>query len=214
MLGAISKGAAEAILRVHLKPATLVRRGCAALLIAGATAALAADPPLTLEGLMAALARHGPGTVRFVEVKSSALLKAPIESSGTLTYTAPARLEKHTRSPRDERLVVDRDTVVIERAARNERFELRLADYPAVRASIESIRGTLAGDLAALRRHYRVELEGTWPDWRLHLLPSDLELAELVQKVLIGGSGARVRRIEILEASGDRSVMTIAKGGD
>jgi Outer membrane lipoprotein carrier protein LolA-like len=184
------------------------------LLVAGATPALPADPPLALEGLMAALARQGPGTVRFNEVKSSALLKAPIESSGTLSYAAPARLEKHTRSPRDERLVVDRDTVVIERAARGERFELRLADYPAVRASIESIRGTLAGDLAALRRYYRVELEGTWPDWRLHLLPSDPELAELVHKVLIGGSGARVRRIEILEASGDRSVMTLAKGAD
>lgn len=191
-----------------------MRGAGAALLVAGATPALPADPPLTLEGLMAALARQGPGTVRFTEVKSSALLKAPIESSGTLSYAAPARLEKHTRSPRDERLVVDRDTVVIERAARGERLELRLADYPAVRASIESIRGTLAGDLAALRRHYRVELEGTWSEWRLHLLPSEPELAELVHKVLIGGSGTRVRRIEILEASGDRSVMTIAKGGD
>jgi outer membrane lipoprotein-sorting protein len=185
-----------------------------ALSAAAAGGALPADPPLTLERLMAALAAHGPGTVRFTEVKTSALLKAPIESRGTLRYTAPDRLEKHTRSPRDERLVADRDTVVVERPARNERFELRLADYPAVRASIESMRGTLAGDLAALRRHYRVELEGEWADWRLHLLPSDPELAELVQKVLIGGAGGEVRRIEILEASGDRSVMTIAKGGD
>ena len=201
-------------MHAHPKLAMLTRLACATLLIAGATPALPAEPPLTLDRLMAELAGRGPGTVRFTEVKSSALLKAPIESSGTLSYAAPARLEKHTRSPRDERLVADRDTVVIERAARKERLELRLADYPAVRASIESIRGTLAGDLAALRRHYRVELEGTWPDWRLHLLPSDPELAELVQKVLIGGSGARVRRIEILEASGDRSVMTIAKDGD
>ena len=193
------------------EPATLARRVGAALLVAAA-AALAADPPLALERLMAELARNGSGTVRFTEVKSSALLKAPIQSSGTLSYAAPARLEKHTRAPRDERLVVDGDTVVIERAARGERFQLRLADYPAVRASIESIRGTLAGDLAALRRHYRVELEGTWSEWRLHLLPSDPELAELVHKVLIDGSGAGVRRIEVLEASGDRSVMTIAKG--
>ena len=198
----------------HPKLATLARLACGALLIAGAAPVLPADPPLALDRLMAELASHGPATVRFTEVKSSALLKAPIESSGTLSYTAPARLEKHTRSPRDERLVVDRDTVVIESAARKERLELRLADYPAVRASIESIRGTLAGDLAALRRHYRVELEGTWSEWRLHLLPSDPELAELVHKVLIGGSGARVRRIEMLEASGDRSVMTIVKGGD
>ena len=193
---------------VHARPllATLA-------LLAAVAAASAADPPLSLERLMAELARHGSGTVRFTEVKSSALLKAPIESRGTLSYAAPARLEKHTRSPRDERLVVDRDTVVIERAARGERFELRLADYPAIRASIESIRGTLAGDLAALRRYYRLELEGTWADWRLHLLPSDPELAELVHKVLIAGRGAEVGRIEILEASGDRSVMTLAKGG-
>ena len=39
-------------------------------------------------------------------------------------------------------------------------------------------------------------------------------MAELVQKVLIGGAGGEVRRIEILEASGDRSVMTITKPKD
>ena len=180
--------------------------------------ARAADPPLALAPLMAALASNGPGTVRFAETKTSALLKAPAESSGTLTYAAPSRLEKHTLAPRDERFAVDGDTVVIESTARNtgekRRFELRLSEYPAIRAFVESIRGTLAGDLAALRRYYRVELEGTWSDWRLHLLPSDPQMAELVQKVLIGGAGGEVRRIEILEASGDRSVMTITKPKD
>jgi len=61
----------------------LTRLACATLLIAGATPALPAEPPLTLDRLMAELAGRGPGTVRFTEVKSSALLKAPIESSGT-----------------------------------------------------------------------------------------------------------------------------------
>jgi outer membrane lipoprotein-sorting protein len=200
----------------------LSRMGAAAIVIFLAalapSPAQAADPPLALEPLMAALARNGPGTVRFAETKTSALLKTPIESSGTLTYAAPSRLEKRTLAPRDERFVVDGDTVVIEMAARNaaekRRFELRLGDYPAIRAFVESIRGTLAGDLAALRRYYRVELDGTWSDWRLHLLPSDPQLADVVLKVLIGGAGGEVRRIEILEASGDRSVMTITKPKD
>jgi len=199
----------------------MLRRMRIAMLLAAAALAAsparAADPPLTLESLMAALARNGPGTVRFTETKTSALLKAPIESSGTLTYAAPAKLEKRTLAPRDERFAVDGDTVVVESAARNaaekRRFELRLGDYPAIRAFVESIRGTLAGDLASLRRHYRVELEGTWADWRLHLLPSDPQMAELVLKVVIAGAGSEVRRIEILEAGGDRSVMTIAKPG-
>jgi outer membrane lipoprotein-sorting protein len=190
----------------------LARVACAALFIVATGTAAQADPPFTLEALMARLAKNGPGTVQFTEVKTSALLKQPIESRGTLTYTAPSRLEKHTLAPRDERFVVERESIVIEHAARKERLELRLADYPAAQAFVASIRGTLAGDLATLRRHYRVELEGSWPDWRLHLLPSELQTAELVQKVLIGGAGGRVQRIEILEASGDRSVMTIAKG--
>jgi len=197
----------------------MLRRMRIAMLLAAAALAAsparAADPPLTLESLMAALARNGPGTVRFTETKTSALLKAPIESSGTLTYAAPAKLEKRTLAPRDERFAVDGDTVVVESAARNaaekRRFELRLGDYPAIRAFVESIRGTLAGDLASLRRHYRVELEGTWADWRLHLLPSDPQMAELVLKVVIAGAGSEVRRLEILEAGGDRSVMTIGK---
>jgi outer membrane lipoprotein-sorting protein len=178
-------------------------------LLAAACAVHAADPPLALEPLMAALARNGPGTVRFAETKTSAYLKAPIESSGTLTYAAPARLEKRTLLPREERFAVDGDTVVVENPARKTRFELRLGEYPAIRAFVESIRGTLAGDLASLRRYYRVELVGAWSDWQLHLLPSDPQMAELVQKVVIGGVGGEVRRIEILEASGDRSVMTI-----
>ncbi len=188
------------------------------LAVLAASPARAVDPPLALGPLMAALAKNGPGTVRFAETKTSALLKAPAESSGTLTYAAPSRLEKHTLEPRDERFAVDGDTVAIESTARNtgdkRRFELRLSEYPAIRAFVESIRGTLAGDLAALRRYYRVELDGTWSDWRLHLLPSDPQMAELVQKVLIGGAGGEVRRIEILETSGDRSVMTITKPKD
>jgi outer membrane lipoprotein-sorting protein len=187
-----------------------------ACLVAGvglAGGVVAEAKPVQLEPLMADIARTGSGTVRFTETKNVALLKQPIESSGTLTYAAPSRLEKHTRVPREERLIVDGDSLVIEHPAKNERLTLRLANYPAIRAFVESIRGTLAGDLAALRRYYRVEVEGTMAQWRLHLLPSEQDMAELVQKIEISGSGARIAQIEIIEASGDRSVMKIAYGG-
>jgi outer membrane lipoprotein-sorting protein len=180
------------------------------LTLVGATvAAHGRERAFDLPSLMAELAKNGPGTVRFTEIKSLAYLKQPIEQSGTLTYTAPARLERHTLAPREERFVIDADALVIERPAKGERLKVRLADYPAVRAFAESIRGTLAGDLAALKRFYRVELDGAWSDWRLILLPSDPQMAELVQRVRIGGTDGRVKRIEILETSGDRSVMTI-----
>ena len=46
---------------------------------------------------------------KFVERKYLAMLTAPLDSSGTLVYTAPGRLEKNTLAPKPERLVLDQD---------------------------------------------------------------------------------------------------------
>src|SRR5688500_9130786 len=52
-----------------------------------------------IEQLMQDLARVKTAKGTFVERKHLAILTAPLESSGTLTYTAPDRLEKHTLVP-------------------------------------------------------------------------------------------------------------------
>src|SRR6185369_2948809 len=102
---------------------------------------------------------------RFSERKHMAILNAPLDSSGTLVYTAPARLEKNTLAPRPESLVLDRDKLVIEYRERNQRRTLVLQDYPVIWAFVESIRSTLAGDLATLNRFYRTSLEGSDDKW-------------------------------------------------
>jgi outer membrane lipoprotein-sorting protein len=192
-------------------PVTRPFRALRALALAAAFAPAALDAaPGDLDRIMQSLASRGAGTVRFTESKSVALLKQPIESSGTLSYRPPAYLEKRTVAPRAERLVVDGERLTVERGT--ERLELRLGDYPGVRAFIDGLRGTLAGDLGALRRHYRVELQGDFAAWQLYLLPSDPQMAELVTQVRVTGGEARIDRVEILEASGDRSVMTLSQG--
>lgn len=190
-----------------MRGAAVTGRAALAALLACAAGALAA--PGDLERIMRALAAESAGSARFAETRTVALLREPIESAGTLSHGPGGRLEKHTTRPRDERLVVEGATVTVLRGG--ERYSLRLADQPGVRALIESLRGTLAGDLPALQRHYRVELEGGFEDWRLFLLPRDPELAELVADVRIGGARGEVRRVEIREASGDRSVMTLTR---
>ena len=185
------------------------------LAVLAAPPARAADPPLALEPLMAALAQNGPGTVRFAETKTSALLKAPIESSGTLTYAAPSRLEKRTLAPRDERFAVDGETVVIEMAAGTRRKKDASSSASAtIRRSARSSRASAARSPATSPRsgattgsssRARGPTGGSTScrptrSWRMFVL-----------KVVIGGAGGEVRRIEILEASGDRSVMTITK---
>jgi hypothetical protein len=148
---------------------------------------------------------------RFVERKTMAMLNAPLESSGTLVYTAPGRLEKYTRLPKPETLVLDQDKLSIEYKDRGQRRTLALQEYPVIWAFVESIRSTLAGDLATLNRFYRPNLTGSEEQWRLSLKPVDAKIQTVVKEVLIGGSRSRVRTIEVLETEGDRSLMTITE---
>lgn len=158
--------------------------------------------------LFETLARQAPKRAAFQERKFLALLDRPIDSSGELVFTPPDRLEKRTLKPKPESLVADRKTVTLERGGK--RHTLRLDANPQVAMLVESIRDTLAGDLRSITRTYSVALDGDAARWRLRLRPLDPAAATLVERVEIGGDGAQVRTVEIFQADGDRSVMTLA----
>jgi hypothetical protein len=146
---------------------------------------------------------------KFTERKYMSVLTKPLESSGTLSYDAPARLEKHTQTPRDERMVLDHGIIVIEGPAGQVRRTMMVEQYPAIGAFVESIRATLAGDLQALEHYYRLRLEGGAEHWRLQLVPIDAATREVVREIRMEGRDNQIGSIEIFEASGDRSVMTV-----
>jgi hypothetical protein len=160
-----------------------------------------------LHELMLRLGAVQTATAHFVEHKYLHMLKKPLVASGTLVYMAPGHLQKDTLQPRPEHLLIDGDSLLIERDGKTQ--TLQLADYPQIGAFIEGIRATLAGDLAALDRIYAVRLEGSSEAWQLVLQPRDAKMQEIVHQILISGSEARVERIDTQEADGDRSEMTI-----
>ena len=192
-----------------------VLRIALAALFVGFTAgpiAAADKPPDTawsVEQLMLRFSQVKSSRATFVERKYLRVLNAPLDSSGTLVYTAPGYLEKHTLKPRPESLVLEKDTLTFEDKSRNRRRTLRLQEYPVVWAFVESIRATLAGDLKSLNRFYRVGLEGNESEWRLTLDPREPGIERMVSEIRISGSGTSVRSMEITEAEGDRSVMTV-----
>ena len=179
---------------------------CAALL-AATSAAAPARAAWDVAALMASLRAHPAGRAHFDETKTVSVLDRPLESSGELLFTPPDRLEKHVTSPGDERIVADRERLVIERGGR--RAVLSLAEHPEIAVLVESIRGTLAGDRASLESTYSLALEGGANAWRLVLTPKEEALRQLVARVTIEGSQARVERVEIEQADGDRSLMQI-----
>ncbi|MGH8622736.1 MAG: LolA family protein [Burkholderiales bacterium] len=199
----------------------VARRVRTVLLLIGACACpslgISAEPGTSaawgVERLMRDLAQVKAARAAFVERKYLAILTAPLESSGTLVYIAPDRLEKRTVAPRPESLVLEREELTIENRELNQRRTLALRDYPLVRAYVESIRSTLAGDLQTLTRFYRVALDGGERRWRLTLKPSEPGMQEVVSEIRISGERSWINAIEIIETSGDRSVMTITRDG-
>ena len=191
------------------------RRRAAAVLLALSVSlplvAWAADAPFNVEQLMQSLAQVKSAKAAFVERKSLRVLTAPLESSGTLVYTAPGYLEKHTLVPKPESLVLDKDTLTFEDRTRNRRRTVRLQDHPALWVFVEGLRATLAGDLPTLNRLFRVGLEGIESDWRLILDPREPDVQRIVRRIRLTGARAAVRTIEVEEAEGDRSVMTLTE---
>ena len=116
-----------------------------------------------------------------------------------------------TLAPRIESLLLEGDRLTMESAEPKRRRTLQLDHYPALGVFVDSIRATLAGDLAALTRAYHVELAGEERKWRLLLRPVDAETQQMVSEIRIGGSRNWVSSIEFLQPGGDRSVMTITR---
>lgn len=160
-----------------------------------------------IEQLMQSLAATRSGHASFVEIKSIAILEKPVESSGELFYSAPDRLEKRTLKPKLESMVLDKDKLIVEQ--RGKKRVLALQNYPEVAAFIDSIRGTLAGDRKALERNYQLNIDGDQKNWNLTLLPIEDKMKKVVAKISIAGSGNVLQTINILQADGDSSQMTI-----
>jgi hypothetical protein len=164
-----------------------------------------------LPQLMQSLAQVKSSQGKFTERKYLAVLIAPLDSSGTISFRAPDHLEKHTLKPKAESLVLDQGVLTIDSKARNIKRTLVLQEYPAVWAFVESIRSTLAGDLPTLQRFYKIKLKGNAAKWRMQLIPIEQRTRQVMSEIVVSGRGAHVTSIETTEPNGDHSIMTVVE---
>jgi len=166
-----------------------------------------------LDALMSEMAAVPASRTRFVETRHLAMLTQPLELKGSLSYERPNRLVKHVETPFDELLTVDGEVLSLVNNTKGQRRSLSLREQPALGALVEGVRATLAGDRAQLERHYRVQFSGRRDAWRLQLVPRAAQVRAHVESITVSGAAARPQRIEVLESTGDRSVMTIVHDG-
>lgn len=179
--------------------------GWLALLPAGAGAET--DVHWGLPELMAQLAQVRSGESHFVERKYLQVMTEPLQSSGTLSYTAPGRLEKRTLLPQPGGLLISGDEVRISRGSTSRRISLR--DTPEISALVSGLRATMAGDGVTLARFYTTSLQGNATDWRLDLVPLDPRMRTLVARIRITGRWSALSGVVTEEPNGDRTETII-----
>ena len=166
----------------------------------------------TLDQLMKSLAQRRHGEVDYEETDYLAVLDRPLKSSGMLIYDAPDHLEKRTIKPKPQSLTLDGDEMTVQRGRR--KYQMQVSAYPKLAPLLDAMRDTLAGNEAALEKVFKVGFTGTAEDWKLQLMPLDEELARDVKEVEVQGAQDEIRSVEILQVSGDRSVMTLGRPAD
>ncbi|MEN3110536.1 LolA-related protein [Uliginosibacterium paludis] len=160
--------------------------------------------------LLEQLAKQKSAQGTFVEKKYIALLDKPAESSGTLSFTAPDKLEKRTLKPKPELMKLDGNQLYIEQAGKAP-MSIALGSYPEVAAFVDSIRATLAGDRKALEDNFRLALNGSAAQWKLILSPRYSRMSDVISRVEISGSQAEVQKVAFELPDGDRSEMLISR---
>lgn len=165
--------------------------------------------PFDLDTLLAQLARVPSLRAHFREEKRMKLLRQPLVSQGTLMFARPNWVLRLTESPEPAALLLRDGTLTMQDPGG--RRVLQLDASPLLRGFVECFAYVLSGARAALERHYTVDFEARSDGWELRLTPRDPGLLRMVKRLTFGGLGARVARMELLEASGDVTAMEFSE---
>jgi hypothetical protein len=179
---------------------------CALFLLVPAWVLSAAGDPL--DAILAALAQHPHGEVKFSEETRSQLLARPVHSEGVLRFDAPDRLEKQTLAPSAEDLIVEGDVVTIIRGPH--RSSIRLNQYPKLSPLLEGIRATLSGNRTALEQRFQVTVAGATGGWELQLTPLAGTVDAEFTRIVLQGRDDVLEHVMLEQRNGDRTNIALA----
>lgn len=160
-----------------------------------------AEPASLADVIMARLATLPSRSTPFVEEKRLPGLSEPLVSSGQVVFVRPGRLEQLTEKPRPERVIIAGDTLSVTLAS-GETHTFSLSDNPPLGLLTATLRATLDGDIATIRRLFLLEEHGNLAGWRLMLIPKDSGVRRFLARVTVDGREAEILQIVIQQAGG------------
>ena len=169
---------------------------------------LAAPAHWDVPGLLQALHRDHPESVRYTEEKRMEALSSTMRLHGTLTYRPPNTVEKRVGPPYNATYTVQGERITLQQDGQPP-HQLSLQDAPGLAGLIAGFRAVLSGDYSELDRYYRSELEGDWAQWKLSLTPRGGRLASMLHSVVVRGHRRHIDSFTMEEAGGDSTVLRI-----
>lgn len=163
--------------------------------------------------LMHMLGEVEAAELTFVEQRTSAFLVDEIELTGSMSYRAPDRIEKHVETPFVEKIRIAGDLLTIEKVSDRGESSLKtysLQSLDSIGTAVEGIRATLSGNLDSLNSNYDVEMSGDVEAWQVLLVPLRAEVREIIERISVSGSDSMIRVIETQDADGDESTLTLS----
>ena len=164
---------------------------------------------IEMHTLMQFLAENKNIKSEFVERKFLRVLDQPVESSGELIFQAPQRLEKNTKLPRAERLLIEGNRVAIERGSFKR--SLALDEFAEIGSMVQSLTSTFRGDQLGIEKYFAWTLSGSESKWYLVLKPKEGKLFPTLREIRMSGESNYVHTVETSLADGDRSLMTMGR---
>lgn len=163
----------------------------------------AAQDSLPLARIQAALARPDVLCGLFAQEKDLVGLRRPVASAGRFCLVAGRGALWHTTAPFTSVLRLTPDAIT---ESDGDRVTTRVTaqQEPTIRLVNEVLFAVLAGDLAQLARRFTIAATIDGTVWRARLVPRDAGFRSVIGELVISGD-AYVRRLELTEASGDRT---------
>jgi Outer membrane lipoprotein carrier protein LolA-like len=164
-----------------------------------------------LTEVMGKLSSVKSAKAEFTETRYLKLLVTPVQSSGVLTYTAPDRFEKLTLKPIEEKMTIAKHLVTLEEPSKGRKNTITPNSFPALSALIDALRGALSGNANLLTETFKIKIEGSLGLWKLTLIPKESVQYGYIHKITISGKQDAIELMEVLQADGDRSMLSLKR---
>ncbi len=183
----------------------------------GLPASVLAEEEWNAEILMREFSRVEEATLAFTEIRKSIFLIIDTELSGTITYRAPDFLEKVTETPYYERLLMDGDTLVLEKASsigQNENHLIRQSysvnSHEVLKSVVEGFQSMMSGNHDELSTKYSFDFSGKREDWQLRVRPRTEEILRHIEWIDLSGQDTEIQKIVTSQSDGDKSTLHLS----